>query len=43
MSDPISLRRQKLIEAIKTLEMMNGSPDLIESCKKALISLKDEK
>tara|TARA_R100001163_G_C4882233_1_gene79029 strand:- start:167 stop:298 length:132 start_codon:yes stop_codon:yes gene_type:complete len=43
MSDTTSLRRQKLIEAIKTLERMNGSPDLIESCKKALVSLKDEK
>ncbi len=42
MSDTISLRRQKLIEAIKTLEKMNGSPDLIDSCKKALESIKND-
>tara|TARA_X000001382_G_scaffold114634_1_gene93084 strand:+ start:438 stop:569 length:132 start_codon:yes stop_codon:yes gene_type:complete len=41
MSDEIALRREKLLEAIRTLEKMNGSPDLIASCKKALESIKD--
>ena len=32
-------RRERLLEAIRRLEEMNGSPDLLESCYRALESL----
>ena len=32
-------RRERLLEAIRRLEEINGSPDLLESCKRALEDL----
>ena len=32
-------RRERLLEAIRALEAMNGSPDLLESCRRALEGL----
>ena len=34
-------RRKRLLEAIRKLEEMNGSPDLLESCRRALEELKE--
>ena len=32
-------RRERLLEAIRRLEAMNGSPDLLEACRRALEEL----
>jgi predicted translin family RNA/ssDNA-binding protein len=37
--DVVSMRRERLLEAIRRLEEMNGSPDLLESCQRALQEL----
>ena len=39
MSTDSHERRQRLLEAIRRLEEMNGSPDLLESCRRALEGL----
>ena len=39
--DVVSMRRERLLEAIRRLEEMNGSPDLLEACQRALQILKD--
>ena len=36
----IDERRERLLEAIRKLEEMNGSPDLLESCRRALEELR---
>ena len=37
--DVVSMRRERLLEAIRRLEEMNGSPDLLEACQRALQEL----
>lgn len=39
--DDVSMRRERLLEAIRRLEEMNGSPDLLEACRRALESLRE--
>lgn len=39
--DDVFIRRQRLLEAIRRLEEMNGSPDLLEACRRALEGLRE--
>ena len=39
--DDVSMRRERLLEAIRRLEKMNGSPDLLEACRRALEGLRE--
>lgn len=42
MSDEdVSMRRERLLEAIRRLEEVNGSPDLLEACRRALEGLRE--
>lgn len=41
MSTEQQERRERLLEAIRKLEEIHGSPDLLEACKKALEELSD--
>ena len=39
MTDDVSERRERLLEAVRRLKEMNGSPDLLKACMDALEAL----